>query len=167
MTSPDSTSRPGVPEDAVLSRLRDLGFDLPQAPTPVAAYVPVVRSGSLLFVSGQIPLLDGALTSTGAVPSDRSVDEAVEAARRCGLNALAVIARELDGRLDRVRRIVRVGVFVASDPGFGEQPRVANGVSELLVSIFGERGRHARAAVGCAALPLEATVEVEMVVEVD
>lgn len=153
--------------DPVVDRLLELGLVLPEAPAPVAAYLPAVRSGNLVFVSGQVPFRDGVLCSTGAVPSRCDVESAVEAARQCALNALAVVARELDGRLDRVRRIVRLGVFVQSDPGFGGQPGIANGASELLVDLFGDRGRHARAAVGCPALPLDATVEVEMVVEVE
>jgi len=159
-----SMDTPG--DDRILARLHDLGLTLPQVPDPVAAYVPSVRTGNLIFVSGQVPFRDGELVATGAVPSESSLDEAVLAARQCGLNALAVVARELGGRLDPIRRIVRVGVFVLSDAGFREQPRVADGVSELLVEILGDRGRHARAAVGCPALPLGATVEVEMVVEV-
>ena len=162
---PSSTSA-GTP-DRVLARLRELGLEIPEAPSPVAAYLPAVRTGNLIFVSGQIPFRDGALLATGPVPSRQDVGTAIEAARQCGLNGLAVVARELGGGLERVRRIVRVGVFVASDSDFVEQPRVANGVSELLVEIFGDRGRHARAAVGCPSLPLGATVEVEMVVEVD
>lgn len=161
----DAMQDPG--EDRIAARLRELGFELPEAPTPVAAYVPAVRTGNLVFVSGQIPFANGALQATGPVPSERSLDEAIAAARQCGLNALAVVARELGGRLDRVRRIVRVGVFVLSDAGFGDQPKVANGVSEMLVEVFGDRGRHARAAVGCPSLPLGASVEVEMVVEVE
>ncbi|MHC4413997.1 MAG: RidA family protein [Planctomycetota bacterium] len=150
----------------VQQRLRELGVRLPAAPAPVAAYVPAVRVGDLVFVSGQIPLREGALLAVGPVPSGVEVPVAQEAARQCVLNALAVLAEVLEGDLDRVRRIVRVGVFVASDPGFADQPLVANGASELLVAIFGESGRHARAAVGSVALPLGATVEVEMVVQI-
>jgi enamine deaminase RidA (YjgF/YER057c/UK114 family) len=150
----------------VNKRLDRLGLTLPAAPKPVAAYVPAVRTGNLVFISGQIPLRDGTLMAAGSVPSAVSVDLAARAARQCLLNGLAVLADALDGDLERVRRIVRLGVFVASDPGFTEQPRVANGASELLESIFGEAGRHARAAVGSVALPLGAPVELEMVVEV-
>ena len=141
-------------------------IDLPSAPKPVASYVPWVRSGNLLFISGQIPLVEGKLGKTGSVPGDISVKEAQEMAYRCVLNGLAVVKAALDGDLDRVRKIVRIGVYVASQPGFTDQPLVANGASDLLVEIFGEAGRHARAAVGAIALPLGAPVEVEMVVEV-
>jgi enamine deaminase RidA (YjgF/YER057c/UK114 family) len=151
----------------VADRLAALGLVLPLPPRPVAAYIPCVRTGNLIFVSGQVPFRDGQLLLTGPVPSRASVDAARDAARQCAVNALAVLADALDGDLERVRRIVRVGVFVQSDPGFADQPKVANGASELLVELFGERGRHARAAVGSVALPLGATVEVEVVAEVD
>lgn len=147
-------------------RLAELEITLPEAPKPVAAYVPSVRSGGLVFVSGQVPLRDGALMATGTVPSATSVEEAVAAARQCGINALAVLKAELEGDLDRVQRIVRIGVFVASDHGFTDQPLVANGASELMLDVFGDAGRHARAAVGSVALPLDASVEVELVAEV-
>ena len=150
----------------ISARLRELGLTLPPAPKPVAAYVPFVRSGSLLFISGQIPMRDGALVARGPVPSQVSLDEARQAAVQCALNALAVAQDALGGDLDRVVRVVRVGVFVCCDAGFHDQPKVANGASELLVEIFGEAGRHARAAVGSIALPLGAAVEVEMVLEV-
>lgn len=150
----------------VQKRLADAGVTLPPAPKPVAAYVPWVRAGELVFVSGQIPVVDGAVAVVGPVPSAVGVEAATAAARQCAVNALAVLADALDGDLDRVRRIVRVGVFVASDPGFGDQPRVANGASELLLEIFGDAGRHARAAVGSVALPLGATVEVELLAAV-
>jgi len=150
----------------IADRLRELRLTLPPAPKPVAAYIPFVRTGSLLFISGQIPLRDGALVARGPVSSQVSLDEARQAAVQCTLNALAVAQDALGGDLDRVERVVRVGVFVCCDPGFHDQPKVANGASELLVEIFGEAGRHARAAVGSIALPLGAAVEVEMVLEV-
>ncbi len=150
----------------VLQRLAEAGVSLPPAPKHIAAYVPSVRVGDLVFVSGQVPLLDGSLTAIGPVPSAVSVDDAAAAARQCVVNALAVLADALDGDLDRVRRIVRLGVFVASDPGFGEQSKIANGASELLMEVFGEAGRHARAAAGSVGLPMGATVEVEMIAEV-
>ena len=148
-------------------RLAELEITLPDAPKPVAAYVPSVRTGGLVFVSGQVPLCEGALMATGTVPSATSVDAAVAAARQCGINALAVLKAQLEGDLDRVQRIVRIGVFVASDPGFTDQPLVANGASELMLDVFGDAGRHARAAVGSVALPLDASVEVELIAEVD
>jgi len=146
--------------------LAELGLTLPAAPKPVAAYVPAVRSGNLIYVSGQLPFRDGALTVTGPVPSACSIELAQDAARQCVLNGLAVVADQLGGDLSRVVRVVRVGAFVQSDVGFTEQPKVANGASELLQRIFGEAGRHARAAVGTNALPLGASVEVEFLFEV-
>jgi enamine deaminase RidA (YjgF/YER057c/UK114 family) len=145
-------------------RLAALGLDLPEPPAPVASYVPVVRTGNLLFVSGQIPLRDGALLASGAVPDPVPLETARECARQCALNALAVAA-DAAGGLDAIRRIVRIGCFVASLPGFTDQPKVANGASDLLAEIFADAGRHARAAVGSVALPLGAPVEVEMIVE--
>lgn len=150
----------------IQSRLDELGLKLPAAPKPVAAYVPAVRTGNLIFVSGQVPFADGKLLCTGPVPSVVSIDQARNAARQCVLNGLAVLKDVMQINLDDVQRIVRLGVFVCSDAGFGDQPKVANGASELLQEIFGESGRHARAAVGSIALPLGATVEVEMIVEV-
>ena len=149
------------------ARLDELGIRLPDAPKPVAAYVPSVHAQGLIFVSGQIPLKEGSLMATGTVPSETAVDQAVSAARQCAINALAVLKSSLEGDLDRVRRIVRIGVFVASDPGFTDQPLVANGASELMLEVFGDAGRHARAAVGSVALPLNASVEVELVAQID
>lgn len=146
-------------------RLQELGITLPTPPKPVAAYVPAVRTGNLIYVSGQVPMRDGALAWTGPVPSAQSLEQAQQAARQCAINGLAVLAGMLDGDLSRVTRIVRVGVWVASDAGFTDQPKVANGASELLQQVFGEQGRHARAAVGSIALPLGATVEVELLAE--
>ena len=152
---------------SIAQRLEELGITLPEAPNPVASYVPAVQVGSLVYVSGQIPFMDGALAFSGSVPSTVSVDDATVAARMCAINGLAVLSSHLDGQLDRIQRIVRLGVFVASDAGFHDQPRVANGASELMQDVFGDAGRHARAAVGSIALPLGATVEVEMIVQVD
>lgn len=148
-------------------RLVQLGIDLPQVPAPVADYVPAVRSGAHVFTSGQLPFFDGQLTTTGVV-GDEAVDvtpeEAAALARQCALNAIAAVASVVD--LDTVVRVVKVTGFVASAPGFGGQPLVVNGASGLLGQVFGEAGRHARSAVGVAALPLGAPVEVELVVEV-
>lgn len=146
--------------------LADLGLSWPEPPRPVASYVPCVRSGRWLIVSGQLPLVGGSLTRSGSVPSRVSLEEAQEAAARCALNALAVVRAELGGDLSRLERIVRVGVFVQSDDGFTDQAKVANGASDFLQKLLGEAGRHARAAVGANALPLDAPVEVEMIVEV-
>jgi enamine deaminase RidA (YjgF/YER057c/UK114 family) len=146
-------------------RLADLGLSVPEVPTPVAAYIPVLRSGNLVFTSGQLPMRGGQLMLTGKVGGEVSQDEAVECARQCALNALAAVRGEV-GELSAVKRIVKVVVFVASTPDFTSQPLVANGVSELLGEVFGEAGRHTRSAVGVSVLPLDAPVEVELVVEV-
>ena len=146
--------------------LARLGLTLPAAPKPVAAYVPAVRSGNLIYVSGQLPMANGALLATGPVPSKVSIEDAQKAARQCALNAMAVVADQLGGDLAKVRRVVRLGVFVQSDDRFDGQPKVANGASELMQEVFGEAGRHARAAVGTNALPLDACVEVEVLFEV-
>jgi enamine deaminase RidA (YjgF/YER057c/UK114 family) len=149
------------------ARLTQLGISLPTAPAPVAAYVPAVRSGDLVFTSGQLPFVAGALPLTGVV-GDLAVDvtpvEATALARQCAVNALAAVAGVVD--LDRVEQVVKVVVYVASAPGYGGQPQVANGASELLEQVFGEAGRHARSAVGVSALPLRSPVEVEVVVRV-
>jgi len=151
------------------SRLAALGLTLPTPAKPVAAYVPTRRTtsggGNLVFVSGQIPLKDGQLLAKGAVPGEVSVEAARQCAQQCCLNALAAIKAEV-GDLSRVKQVLRVGVFVCSQAGFYDQPKVANGASELLEQVFGEAGKHARAAVGSIALPLGAPVEVELLVEV-
>ena len=143
-------------------KLSELGYSLPAAPSPVASYVPAVVHDDLVVVSGQIPLSDGALAFEGSVPSQVSEEDALSAARQCALNALAVVDSSIPGGLDSVEQILRLGVFVQSDAGFHGQPGIANGASELMEAVFGERGRHARAAVGVIALPLGATVEVEL-----
>ena len=145
--------------------LADLGLSLPEVPAPVAAYVPALRSGDLVFTSGQLPMRAGQLMLTGKVGGEVSQEEAVECARQCALNALAAVRAEV-GELSAVKRVVKVVAFVASTGDFTGQPFVANGVSELLGEVFGEAGRHARSAVGVPVLPLDAPVEVELVVEV-
>jgi enamine deaminase RidA (YjgF/YER057c/UK114 family) len=147
-------------------RLTELGIDLPPVAAPVASYVPVVVSGSLAFVAGQVPLSEGKLLWSGKLGAELDVPAGAQAARRCGLQALAALRSEL-GSLDRVRRVIRVGVFGASAEGFIDQPKVANGASDLFTEVFGEPGRHARAAVGVSELPLGAPVEVEMTVEIE
>lgn len=146
-------------------RLAELGLSMPSVVPPVAAYVPAVQSGRHVFTAGQLPMRDGTLVATGKVGDDVSVDQATECARQCALNALAAVTSVV-GDLSKVRRIVKVVVFVASAPDFIGQPGVANGASELLGSVFGDAGVHARSAVGVASLPLDAPVEVELVVEV-
>jgi enamine deaminase RidA (YjgF/YER057c/UK114 family) len=149
---------------AVADRLDELGLVLPPVAAPAGAYVPAVASGDLVFTSGQLPFLDGTLARTGVLGDDVSVEDAADLAALCALNALAAVAEVLGG-LDRVVRVVKVTGFVASAPGFAQQPAVINGASNLLVDVFGEHGRHARSAVGVAALPLSSPVEVELVVQ--
>lgn len=147
------------------SRLAELGLSLPDAPKPVAAYIPCRRVGNLLYVSGQVPIKDGKLIAKGRIPDQVTFEQARDCARQCVLNALANVKAAL-GSLDAVKQVVRVGVWVCCGAGFTEQPKVANGASELLVEIFGEAGKHARAAVGSIDLPLGAPVEVEFLFEV-
>ena len=147
-------------------RLAQLGLEVPAVAKPVAAYVPAMRSGSLVFTSGQLPMVDGKLPATGKVGAEVSAEEAKQLAERCALNALAAVKAEI-GELSRVRRVVKVVGFVASAPSFTGQPAVINGASELLGKVFGEAGAHARSAVGVAVLPLDAPVEVELTVEID
>jgi len=149
---------------AVAARLAELGLTLPSVPAPVAAYVPAVVTGNLVFTSGQLPFVDGVLPATGKVGAEVSAEDAKGLARLCALNALAAADAAI-GSLDRVTRVVKAVVFVASAPGFSGQPGVANGGSELLGEVFGEAGRHARSAVGVAELPLDAPVELELVLE--
>lgn len=149
--------------DAIDAKLAELGLSLPEAAAPVAAYVPAVEAGGLLHVSGQLPFKDGQLM-TGRLGEDRDLAFGQEAAQRCGLMLVAQIRKALGGDLGRVERIVKLGVFVNSAGGFTDQPKVANGASELMQALFGEAGRHARSAVGVPALPLNAVVEVDAVV---
>lgn len=150
----------------VLAKIQSAGYHLPEAPKPVAAYVPAVRTGNLLIVSGQLPFTAGQLLATGPCPSKVHLDQAQEAAVQCLLNSLAIVSSEIGGDWDRLVRVVKLGVFVQSDNGYADQPRVANGASELCVEIFGDRGKHARAAIGVNALPLDATVEIEAIYEI-
>jgi enamine deaminase RidA (YjgF/YER057c/UK114 family) len=146
-------------------RLEELGLAVPDVAKPVAAYVPAVRSGQYVFTSGQLPMRDGQLITAGKVGGEVTAEEAVECARQCALNALAAVRAEV-GELSAVKRIVKVVAFVASTPDFTGQPGVANGASELFGSVFGDLGQHARSAVGVPVLPLDAPVEVELVVEI-
>jgi enamine deaminase RidA (YjgF/YER057c/UK114 family) len=149
----------------IAQKLTELGWTLPPAPKPIAAYVPAVRSGHLLFVSGQLPLRDGKLVAAGRVPSAISLELAQQAAAQCAVNALSIFHAEV-GDWNKLSRMIRIGVFVQSDEGFSEQSKVANGASELLQKILGDSGRHARAAVGVNALPLNAAVEIEFLFEI-
>ncbi|MEV0677264.1 RidA family protein [Actinosynnema sp. NPDC050436] len=146
------------------SRLAELGVRLPEVAAPVAAYVPAVRSGSLVYTSGQLPFVAGTLAATGKVGADVSPEEAKDHARTCALNALAAIDALVG--LDSVVRVVKLTGYVASAEGFTGQPAVVNGASELLGEVFGDAGKHARAAVGVAELPLGAPVEVDLIVEI-
>lgn len=147
------------------ARLKELGIDLPTVSIPLAAYVPWTRSGDLVFVSGQLPMIDNKVTVTGHLGRDVDIATAQEAARLAGLRALGAAA-EGAGGIDQIRRIVKVGAYVASAPGFNEQHIVANGASDVIVQIMGDAGRHARFAIGLAELPLGACVEIEMIAEV-
>jgi enamine deaminase RidA (YjgF/YER057c/UK114 family) len=149
---------------SIQSKLAELGLTLPVAATPVAAYVPAVRTGNLVFTAGQLPLVDGKIPFIGKVGSDVNPEQAKDMAQVCALNALAAISLVAD--IDQIERVVRVGGFVNGVPGFVAIPQVINGASELLIKLFGEvNGKHARTAIGVAELPLNAPVEVEMVVQ--
>ena len=148
------------------NRLGQIGLKIPEAPKPVAAYIPAKQTGNLVFTAGQLPMVNGELISKGLLGQDVEIDEANKAARICTLNALSAI-KGVIGDLDQIKQIVRVVGYVASVPTFTQQPAVVNGASELLLEIFGENGKHARSAVGMAVLPLNASVEIELTVEVE
>ena len=150
---------------SIQAKLAELGLTLPEAALPVAAYVPAVRTGNLVFTAGQLPLVDGKIPFVGKVGSDVTPEQAKDMAQICALNALAAISLVAD--IDQIERVVRVGGFVNGNPGFVAIPAVINGASELLLEIFGENGKHARSAVGMAVLPLNASVEIELTVEVE
>ena len=147
-------------------KLRQMGLELPEPPKPVASYVPCVRTGNLVFVSGQIAREKGVLRFSGHVGGNLTLEEGKQAARLCALNALSAVKQEV-GTLDRIRRIVKLTGFVSSAAGFHDQPKVVDGASVLLIELFGEKGQHARAAVGVSELPLGSAVEVEMIVEIE
>ena len=149
---------------AVDERLAELGLTVPPVPAPVAVYVPAVRSGSYVYTSGQLPLRDGQLILTGKVGGEVSAEEAYDCARQCALNAIAAVKSQVE--LDTVVRVVKATVYNASTPDFTGQPGVANGASELFGAAFGDAGAHARSAVGVPVLPLDAPVEVDLIVEV-
>lgn len=151
--------------DSILDKLQSLGLSLPLAPAPVAAYVNYVRSGNLLFLSGGLPI-DGDKKIIGKVPTDVSPEEAAEGARIIILNRLAVI-RDAVGSLDKIKQIVALNGFVNSEPDFYGHPQVINGASELLIEIFGDKGKHSRTALGAAALPLNVAVEINLIVEIE
>ncbi|MEZ6188878.1 MAG: RidA family protein [Planctomycetota bacterium] len=149
----------------VEDRLKDMGLALPQAAKPAANYVPYIVSNNHVFVAGQIPAWEGELKFTGRLGDDVSIEQGQEAARLCALNILSQVKAACDGDLERVARIVKLGVFVACTAEFTDQPKVANGASDLFVELFGEIGRHARFAVGAPSLPLGVSVEIDAVVE--
>jgi enamine deaminase RidA (YjgF/YER057c/UK114 family) len=146
-------------------KIIELGFSLPETAKPLAAYIPAVQSGNLVFTSGQLPMIEGSLAETGKVGGSVSPERAKELATVCALNALAAV-KTVIGDLDKIKRIVKVVGFVSSTPEFSGQPGVVNGASEFLRAVFGDKGIHARSAVGVAVLPLDAPVEIELIVEV-
>lgn len=147
------------------AKLKEMGLELPEAPKPVAAYVPAVKVGEYVYTSGQIPFVNGELKYKGKVGGGVSEAEAYEAAKICALNCLSVVKAQI-GTLDNIEKIVKLTGFVSSAPGFNMQPKVVNGASELVGQIFGDAGQHARSAVGVNELPLDSTVEVEMIVKI-
>lgn len=149
------------------ARLAELGLSLPTAAAPAANYVPYVQTGNLVVISGQITLENGALKYVGRVGQDFTTEQAYEAAKLCGLNLIAQLKEACGGNLDRVKRVVRLGGFVNCTPDFTEQPKVVNGASDLMAEVFGDAGKHARAAVGVNTLPLGVAVEVDGMFEVD
>jgi enamine deaminase RidA (YjgF/YER057c/UK114 family) len=151
--------------DMIESKLREMGLELPPTPLPQAKYVPAVRAGDLVFVSGMGPLKDGQITYIGRVGAELGEAEGYECARLCALNALSA-AKSVIGSLDKITRVVQLRGFVNSAPGFERQPEVVNGASELMISLFGEQGQHARAALGTSALPRNIAVELEAVFQV-
>jgi enamine deaminase RidA (YjgF/YER057c/UK114 family) len=146
-------------------KMRGLGLELPEVPKPVASYVPAVRSGNYVYTSGQVPFVKGELMHRGKLGGDLTIEQGYECARVTAMNCLAAVKSVIDD-LDRVKRIVRVTGFITSAPGFTDQPKVLNGASDLLVEIFGERGKHSRLAIGTSELPLGAPLEIDMVVEI-
>jgi enamine deaminase RidA (YjgF/YER057c/UK114 family) len=161
------TKRDNANESAIDRRLAELGITLPDPSSPAAQYVPYVRTGALVFISGQTPRLAGNVTHSGKVGRDVKLADAAAAARVCGLNLLAHLKIACGGNLDRVVRCVRLTGYVNSDPDFTSQPQVVNGASELMVEVFADRGRHARTAISAVALPSNASVEVEAIFEID
>lgn len=148
------------------ARLAELGLTLPNAVAPAANYVPARRSGNMIYIAGQVPSADGKDQFVGKLGLDVSIEDGQKAARLCAINILAQLRQALGGSLDRVVGCVRLGGFVNATPDFGDQPKVINGASDLMVAVFGDAGRHARAAVGCASLPRNVAVEVDAIFEV-
>ncbi|MBM3617926.1 MAG: RidA family protein [Alphaproteobacteria bacterium] len=151
--------------NAIEAKLAEKGLVLPEAALPAANYVPATISGNLIYVSGQLPMKDGKPQGIGKLGREFTIEQGQEVARQCVLNVLAHVRANLNGDLTRVKRVLRLGIFVASAEGFTDQPKVANGASDLIVELFGDKGKHARAAVGVAELPFGVAVEVEATVE--
>lgn len=151
----------------VADRLAAAGITLPEPAAPVATYVPFLRTGNLVYISGQLPLEDGKLALTGKVGAKVSAEDATRAARACAINLIAQARAAVDGDLERITRVVKLTAFIASTNDFTGQPQVANGASDLMVEVFGDKGRHTRAAVGTNVLPMDAPVEIEAIFEVD
>lgn len=147
-------------------KLKELGIEIPEAPEPLASYIPATTAGNLVYTAGQLPIIEGKLILQGKLGGDVSVEIGIKAAEICTMNCLSVIKSEIED-LDKIRRIVKVTVFVNSANGFTRQPQVANGASELLIKIFGEAGKHVRSAVGVNELPINAPVEIEMIAEIE
>lgn len=148
-------------------KLKELGIEIPTPAAPVANYVGFVKSGNQVFISGQLPIENGELNYVGTVPSKVNVDDAKKAARICAINLIAQLKVACDGNLDRVKKCVKLGIFVNGEKEFGEQPTVANGASDLIVEVFGEKGKHARAAVGAGSLPRNTSVEIDAIFEIE
>ncbi len=146
-------------------RLAELGIELPQAPAPAANYIPFVVTGNLVFVAGQLPVLNGEVQFKGRIGENMDIDEGYQAARLCGLNLIAQAEAAAGGDLDKIKRVVKLGGFVSATPDFTDHPKVVNGASDLMADVFGEAGKHARFAVGAASLPLGVSVEVDGVFE--
>jgi len=146
-------------------KISQLGFTLPAAPKPLASYIPAVKAGNLVFTAGQLPIKDGSLAFKGKLGKDLNEDEGKKAAQLCALNCLSVIRNEIES-LDKIDRVIKLTVFVNSADGFINHPQVANGASDLIKEIFGENGKHVRSAVGVAELPLNAPVEIDMIVKI-
>jgi enamine deaminase RidA (YjgF/YER057c/UK114 family) len=151
---------------SIEARLSELGITLPNAAAPAANYVPYVVSGNLIFVSGQIPILDGQIQYTGKVGADCDIDQGIASAKLCALNLIAQAKAACDGDLDRIKRVVKLGGFVACTPDFADHPKVINGASDLMAEVFGDKGAHSRFAVGAPCLPLNVTTEVEGIFEI-
>tara|TARA_B100000579_G_scaffold427827_1_gene437007 strand:- start:1670 stop:2146 length:477 start_codon:yes stop_codon:yes gene_type:complete len=152
---------------SIKERIESLGHTLPIAPTPVANYIPAIKSGNEVMTSGQVPFSNGAIQYMGSIPSQQSIESGVKAAELCALNAIAAAVTVLDGNADRIIGVKSLKVYVASDIGFTAHPKVANGASDLMVEIFGDSGKHIRVAMGSIGLPLESTVELEAVFTID